>query len=261
MEESSEDRIQRALNAHFSEEESKAPPEIESQFLQNIEEFERQYENAERMSIRQFIGNPSFKPIGEILSNQIETELGSILERLAKNSIQVDFLSSVPAEERYRFITEELLDEEIDDIRIGGFTHHFIYEEFHPNDQHGAPMYAGDFLRFLLGGDVKFAMNAFCKDELFDASGSRTTLSVMEERVREFSGKIMTFVKKEIEPIDCQVEGDYASVRINVRWDGLMAETLEVETFSGIAHVRMRRSPYEGWDVVQAIVPGWNAER
>lgn len=45
----------------------------------------------------------------------------------------LDFLCDVDDAEAYRFITEELMDEEIDDIRIEGLRHCFIYEEFHPN--------------------------------------------------------------------------------------------------------------------------------
>jgi len=118
-------------------------------------------------------------------------------------------------------------------------------------------MFAETFLRFLLGGDAKFAADAFCKDELLDATGARTTLSEMEGSISGFTGRFMTFIDKNVEPIDCIVEGDYAMVRFNVRWDGL--DTLSRRKFSGIARIKMKRSPYEGWDVVQAVVPGWNA--
>lgn len=271
MEENREDRIQRALNeskkreleekygADFSTSESKASPEIESQFLQHIEEFEQQYQNAGRVTVRQFVGDPVFKKPEEIPGDQLETELTTVLEHLAQHNVQIDFLCDVPLGERYRFIIEELLDKETDDIRIEGMQHHFIYEEFHPNDQYDATMFAEDFLHFLLDGNVKFAMNAFCKDELWDAAGGRIVLSVMEKGIREFTGRVMTFIEKSAEDIDCRVDGDYATVRFEVSWDGLMAESLKRETFSGVASVRMKRSPYTGWDVVQAIVPGWNA--
>jgi hypothetical protein len=77
--------------------------------------------------------------------------------------------------------------------------------------------------------------------------------------MQEFVGTVVTFVEKGIEPIDCVVNGDCACVRLSVRWAGLMSETLTKETFSGVAYIKMKRSPYQGWDVVQAIVPGWNS--
>lgn len=120
-------------------------------------------------------------------------------------------------------------------------------------------MFAGDFLHFLLEGNVKFAANGLSKDECIDANGVRTLPSVVTERMQEFVGGVMTFIERGIEPIDCLIDGDYATVRFSVRWAGLMAETLTKTTFSGIASIRMKRSPYQGWDVVQATVPGWNA--
>ncbi len=270
MEDDREDQIQRALNeakkreleekygAHFSPGESEASPELLSQFLHNVEEFELKYQNAGRITVRQFVGNPAFKRREHISADQLEAELNAVLDYLAMHNVEIDFLEDVPREERYRFITEELLDKETDDIRIEGMQHHFVYEEYYPNDRHDATTFAEDFLHFLLDGEVQFAMNAFCKDELLDAAGGHIVQSVMEEAVRGFVARVMTFISKSVEAVDCTVEGDYASTTFRISWDGLMAESLKRETFSGIATVRMKRSPYEGWDVVQAIVPGWN---
>jgi hypothetical protein len=69
----------------------------------------------------------------------------------------------------------------------------------------------------------------------------------------------MTFIDKGLEVVNCVVDGDNAVVNFDVRWDGLMAATLKVQTFTGVARIKLKRSPYEGWDIVQAIVPGWNA--
>lgn len=126
-------------------------------------------------------------------------------------------------------------------------------------DSEAASTAAEDFLHFLLEGNVKFALNAFCKAELLDAAGHHTTLGVMETRIREFVGKVVTFIDKRIAVVDCVVSRNYAQVQLEVRWDGLMAETLTRKTFMGIAQIKLKRSSYEGWDVVQAIVPGWNA--
>lgn len=271
MEENRDDQIQRALNeakrreleekygAQFSMDESKAPPEIQSQFLQHVEEFELKFKNAERITVRQFVGSPAFLPLEEIPADRLQAELDAALARLAEHSVLIDFLADVPLEERYRFVTGELLDQETDDIRIDGMNHHFVYEDFHPNDRYDATMFAEDFLLFLLDGDVKPAMNAFSKEEMLDAAGKPSAYGAMENEMREFTGRVMTFLEKHFTATDCTVDGDYATVTFEVSWDGLMAASLQRETFSGIATLRMKRSPYTGWDVVQAIVPGWNA--
>lgn len=131
--------------------------------------------------------------------------------------------------------------------------------EQQPGEKKDPTTFAEDFLHFLLEGNVKFAVNGLSKDECLDANGLHSTPSIVTESIQEFVGKVMTFVEKVIEPIDCAVDGDYAAVRFSVRWAGLMADTLTKTTFSGVASIKMKRSLYQGWDVVQAVVPGWNA--
>ena len=144
------------------------------------------------------------------------------------------------------------------DISLPPFPSTFLTMK--PHNDTDPSTYAEDFLHFLLEGNVKFAMKGVSKDELLDATGLRVVPSVVEENMQEFTRKVMTFVEKGVELIDSEVEGEYATVRFSIRWTGLMADSFESKTFSGVARIKMKRSPYEGWDVVQAIVPGWNAD-
>src|SRR3990172_2830920 len=68
--------------ARFSEN-SEIPPEVESQWLDNIEEYERQFEDARRGKVREFRGGPMFKPFEEIQPEQVESELDKVLEFLS----------------------------------------------------------------------------------------------------------------------------------------------------------------------------------
>jgi len=53
---------------------------------------------------------------------------------LVENGIYIDFPDRLDIKEKYRFISEELINEVIDDIHIQGMQLHFIYEEFHPSE-------------------------------------------------------------------------------------------------------------------------------
>ena len=269
--ESSEDKIQRALNAAkqrvleekfgamFSGGESKAPPHIIGDWLNYVEQFELQYKNAKRVTLREFVGNPAFKPLTELLPDQIEAELDAVLDHLGEHAVNISFLADVPVRERYQFIIEELLDKETDDICIDGMSHNFIYEEFHPNDEYDAKMFAETFLRFLLAGDTNYAAGSFSKGEIRDASGKLVTRAEMQEDMLAFKGQFASFIEeKKIEPTDCVVEGDYATVSFNLTWEARLASDLHRASYTGVAKLQMKRSPYDGWDVVQAIVPGWN---
>jgi len=177
-----QDRIQKALN----------------------EEFERQFENAKRISIRELLGSPTFRSIDEIPPEKLEAEVDRVLELLSRIDVVVDCLADVPDADLYRFLTTELVNEEIDDIKIEGMKHCFIYEEFHPNDEYDAKSSAEHFLRDL--------------------------------------------------------EGEYARVTLQGRWSGLKAGLLEPVSHKGECVLKMKKSPYGGYDLIQANIPGFIAE-
>ncbi len=151
-----DDNIQRALNeakkaelqqkygATFLASDTKLPPDIESQWLSNIEEFEQKFESAETTTVRKFIGSPVLRPLGEIPPGKLEEELEGVLNLLDANDIVIHFGHAVSPAEEYRFLAEELMDVEMQDIRIEGMTHNYLYEEFHPNDAEEATRSAAD---------------------------------------------------------------------------------------------------------------------
>ncbi len=140
-----DDSIQRALNeakkselqqkygATFLAGDPKLPPDIESQWLSNIEEFEQKFESAETTTVRKFVGDPVLRPLGEIPKGKLGEELHLVLNLLDANDIIVHFGHEVSPAEKYRFLAEELMDVEMQDIRIDGMTHNYLYEEFHPD--------------------------------------------------------------------------------------------------------------------------------
>lgn len=141
-----DDRIQRILNGHkrkeiaekyrvqfFSGNRVDLPPEIEAQWLQYIDAFERQFQNSEQITLREFIQAPMLRPLAHIPLDEIEAELEWVLKLLAEHDVYVDFPEHIDLCEAYRFVTEELLDEKMDNISVRGMQCHFIYEEIHSN--------------------------------------------------------------------------------------------------------------------------------
>ncbi len=263
------DKIQRTLNeakkkemeekfgAAFGGTSEKLPPEIESQWLHNIEEFERQHENAKMISVREFVGNPSFKPLNEIIEEDLSQELDSVLDFLSDHGINVDFIANVPDAEAYRFITEELMDHETEDIHMEGWTTNFIFEEFHPNFELDAKQFAEEFLWHLFDRKLDYALHNFAEDETYGSDGNRIELSGMKSRIEQFYSRFAAFPSSKHTVIDCKiVSEESAVVRLNSEWSGLLADTMEHRSFSGITEVKMKRSPYGGCDVVQANVIG-----
>ena len=63
--------------------------------------------------------------MAEIPPYALEEAVEDLLELLAEHGIAVDFMGGWDDLAAYRFLTEELLDEEMDDIRIEGMFSHF----------------------------------------------------------------------------------------------------------------------------------------
>jgi hypothetical protein len=262
-----QDEIQRALNdekkrkleerygGKFSSTGPDLPPEIEAEWLDNIEEFERQFEQAGQTTVGKYVGDPVLRRCDEIAPGEVECELDRLIEILASNNIEVHFNGSVPTPERYRFITEELLKEEMDDIRVEGMMQHFIYEEFHPNEKLDAELEAEMFLRELLGHEAETRLLTFSNTELYAPDGTPALPEQVLASVEAFRNGIAVFLEKTLGNAEGRIEGEYATVEIPVTWEGLKAESMEPVEASGTAVVRMRRED-EQWCVVQANVPG-----
>ena len=110
---------------------SDLPAHIQGEVLDNVAEFERQWENAQMIPLRQYLGNPKPPPVAALSPKEITHALDQILELMAKHQVQIDFLTDVAEAEKYRFVVEELLDEKMNNIRIRGMSMNFIYEEFY----------------------------------------------------------------------------------------------------------------------------------
>jgi hypothetical protein len=264
-----EKRIQRALNEakkrqleekygmQSYEGDAEIDPGVKGEFLDYVEEFERQYQSARRVMVRELLGSPVVRPLCEVPPEELDSELFRLLKTMEAHNAEVDFLCDVEPAEQYRFITEELLDEETDDIRIPGMTLHYIYEEFHPNAEYDARSAADHFVRDLLSRNTEFIMSDFSRDELYGSDGARISLKQMEEKVQVFLNTYVETEDWDVEPISCQIEGDYARVEAEVSWNGLPARANKWAHFSGLASVRLKRDSGNAWDVIQATVPGW----
>jgi hypothetical protein len=126
------------------------PPELENEFLKNIEEFENACMNSKQIPVYDFIGKPEFRKQDSIPDDEIHDALDSIIELLNDNQIDLSTICKVDDRELYRFITEELFLEDIDDMRIEGMICCFLYEEFHPNHEYDIKDHCAEFITSFL---------------------------------------------------------------------------------------------------------------
>ena len=185
-------------------------PEVESEWLNYILEFERQFENAPRITVRARIGDPASLPIDALSSNELVTAVDALMDLLATHYIAVEFLGDVDYETVYRFLTEELLNEEIDDIRIPDAWIHFIYA----TDEYNAETWVEQFVGAIFKHDLEQAQNCIDDGTWADMAGRMTSPSELEALwsrmpvVRNFN----------FEVLDTQITGDNGRILGRVSW-------------------------------------------
>ena len=265
-----QDRIQRILNEKKKEDLRKRygmqleghseelSPQEESEWLDYITEFERQFENATEISVRERIGNPAISPLSDISDVEMESALDQLLELLYANNIVVDFINEVDDREVYRFIVEELLDEMMDDIRIPDMYSHFTYEDFHPNDKEDVKQWSEEFLHAFFEHDDEMLTLALGKDELKDSSGHAISLEGFKAMVKKFHTNYIAIMAFSVHAEKATVDGDLAQVDVMTVWQGLKNDGKTIVRKTGTSKIFLKRSPYSGWDVIRAEIAGWN---
>lgn len=209
--------------AMFSDNQAKMPldPFIENQFLNNIEAFERSYNNAERIVLFDFINRPDYPKVDDIPDSLIHTELDRIMDILNKNGIQLDTLCDVDEREIYRFITEELFSHQMDDMRIPGMMTCFIYEEFHPNHEYDIRNHSMDGIKSFLNKKTDYYTSFFTK-----AAEEDTRLKFFRDAFKSFS-------IKHLEISHLKFDEERASVSFNIDFTGKIEGSTDKQRFSG----------------------------
>jgi len=117
-------KLEMQYGAQFGLNSTDLPPEIEQQFLDNVLAFEKQYAEKEQIKLFDYIGKPDFKPAAQLTEEQMVDEHLKLCNLLEENGIVVGVLAEYSDELRmlYTFITEELFDHAIDNMRLPGWT-------------------------------------------------------------------------------------------------------------------------------------------
>lgn len=218
------------------------PPEMEISFLDDVLEFERQFENVKTITVRERIGNPEIKPLDEIPLYALEQAVTDLLNLLAENGVGVDFLGDFDEIAAYRYLTEELLDEEIDDLRGGWMS---VFTPSTP--EYDVQMWVEDFVLDLFTKEREYFPSSFDKQPLFDVAGEPITAVHFRNQIEKVWEHLPVTNKFSVEPIVVQVEGDEGMVTAVITW-----HTNEDEPIGQVeSYFRLQPSPYTGWDVVQ----------
>jgi hypothetical protein len=263
------DNIQRSLNeqkkknleerygAWFPPGHNNLSPEAEAEWLDYLQEFERQCEQNEQVTVRAYVGDPMLPSLTSIPPAELHESLERLLDLLAENNIEIDFDREVSDAEAYRFITDELFHVEMDNIRIDGMHEVFIYSEFHPDEVADARRDAELFLNSIFYRDRRMIWHMLTREESLVVDGERCTPESFMVALGDFYHRIESFSSHLFEITSCDIQAPHANLTAALSWAGIDSVTHTPVVNSGVATIRLVVSHGGGWDVVGLSVPGW----
>ena len=241
---SKRDRLREQHGMKFEHTDSRLSPEAENEWLDHLLEFERQFEKNETITVRERIGNPHIQPITEIPLYALEEAVEKLLELLAESGIVIDFMGEWDDLAAYQFIIEEMLDEEMDDIRIEGMFTHF--EATTP--AYDVQMWVDIFVGDIFWQDREDFLQGLEKQPFFDAAGEPMTAAEFGQKVQAVWAQMPARTRVDVSPITTQVAKNEGEVTAVITWH-IGDEKKQVESF-----FRLQPSPYFGWAVVQTTL-------
>lgn len=130
-----EQKFGKPISLNEEEDMHRLPLFIENEFLKHMSAFEQQIRTAKETTVFDLLGKPTFKPTNSITEHKLAAEIKRVVKLLGKHNIMVDFIGEYSPQIIHQFLTVELMEKMVSDMRIPGFITHFIYEEFHPNHE------------------------------------------------------------------------------------------------------------------------------
>jgi hypothetical protein len=219
------------------------PPELEDEWWDYILEFERQFENAKVITVRERIGDPPLTPLSELPLYAVGAAIEDFLDLLAEFWIAVEFLGEWDDLDAYAYLTGEFLDEETTDVQIEE-----MWSVFTPSTlEYDVQMWVENFVMDLFTQERSYFLSGLDKQPLFDMQGEPITAVQFRRQIEQVWQCLPAINRHSVEPVTVRVEGETGWVTAVVSWRNDKQEILgQVESF-----FCLQPSPYTGWDVVQ----------
>lgn len=225
-----------------------APPEIISQFYDNVKKYEEQYANAPKVQVHEFIGQPEIVPIDDLKKEEIELEIGKLVQLLEEKQVIIDRPDHLSPKGYYRFLTEEFMQHEITDFSAQTMMHCFSYAEFHRDGREFIEQHVSDFLLDLLnlGHDFKgLWLSENCRDYK-----NQITKDEAIKRCNTFRAMHKELKPLAFQPEKVELHGGTMYLFFLVRWEGISAGTGETVKHEGLGISQL------GWEDEEWLVQG-----
>ena len=191
-------------------------PEIENEFLNNIIEFEKQFQSRKTITVFDKIGKPEhFKSVQDIPDDSMEEEWNKLSGYMQGYSVNLSACSpKVSARELYRFTTEKLFKYETDDINIPGMMTGFVYDEFYPDYEYNNTESAiDDCIKLILRKEPIEFMPWLAKENIRLNMYTDLTREKLKEIINNFKNKFDDIEAREINNVVCELQKENCIIR------------------------------------------------
>lgn len=254
--------LEKKYGASFSQI-GKISPEVESEWLNHIEQFEQQFNKTQKISVWEYLDKPAFRKTDEIESEKMHLELQRLMNCMNEHNIVLDTLCEVDEKELYNFITEELFFHEIDNIQIKGMRTCFTYEEFHPNAEYDIRQSYDYFFRMTIakmeniggeGYDMLYVDTDNYKDDRGETLDGKKVIKCINTFLDSFD--YFEILSNEIKKIFINVDKTDAELTFLIQYKGCYHNSSEFALYEGNGCFRLKPSNYGGWDIYHINLPG-----
>ncbi|MBI1193748.1 MAG: hypothetical protein GC205_11330 [Bacteroidetes bacterium] len=231
------------------------PGGLEARWLGQLEAVESKFAEATRTTVAAYLGNPKYPRESRLSDRKLSTELQRLSLQLEEAGIEVTTLYRVPPREFYRYLTEELMEETIENIRMEGINQQFVFEDFYPNEEFEVEHTVVEFFDMLFGKYYAMLESIMYLPE--GELGDSPEMSAMVDRLCDFTDSF-----DEIELLDFELEeitmlgSKRAQARVRVSYIGYPNARGKGFTFSGPAHFTLHLDQYDYWAIEKVQMPG-----
>ena len=239
-----EDELRDSYGMAFGFKDPALPPEIYKDWLDHILTFEKSWEAAPRITVFEKIGRPEIRPVDEIPVGGLEEAINDLLDRLLDHSVAVCFFGQGDERAAYRYLTEELLGCEIDDIHIEGMM--ACFDAATP--AFDVEMWAEMFVRDILSQERERVLAGLVGRPLGEENGAPIPPDRFLEQLEGIWRRRPVIKRFDFTPLDTTVAEKTASVAARICWQ----EAGSARQIDASFHLAV--SPFYGWDVVESTL-------
>ena len=228
------------------------PPLVENEWLKYIMAYEEAAKEKRMIKVFDRLERPAFSL--NVSEENLSAELDRLLDHMHRHRIEVCTLCEVEDRELYRFIVEELFEEDMADIHHEKAVTTFTYEEFHPNHPYDIGNRIDDFMQTLLKKDIGLYSWVF-SSEFISSNGMALTEAEVTRYLNDFFDRYASIKISESELKQLHIDDNHAIQNLFIKIEALDKNVDSLVCFEGEGKISLVND-FGWWCVSGVNLPG-----